>query len=112
MRSEPTRFTWARWPKPRSSIRSSASQLCKKGGFDKHLIGYFLADSGMINQIIHMWKFADDADRRAFWARLYADKNFMDGFRVKFLKLPRFRGHPTFWVEGVHDVEAKVTLPT
>jgi hypothetical protein len=56
----------------------------QKGGFDKHLIGYFLADSGMINQIIHMWKFADDADRRAFWARLYADKNFMDGFRVKF----------------------------
>ena len=28
------------------------------------------------------------------------------------LKLPRFRGHPTFWVEGVHDVEAKATLPT
>jgi len=28
------------------------------------------------------------------------------------LKLPRFRGHPTFWVEGVHDVEAKSTLPT
>jgi hypothetical protein len=28
------------------------------------------------------------------------------------LKLTRFRGHPTFWVEGVHDVEAKTTLPT
>jgi hypothetical protein len=28
------------------------------------------------------------------------------------VKLPRFRGHPTFWVEGVHDVEAKSTLPT
>jgi hypothetical protein len=28
------------------------------------------------------------------------------------LKLTRFRGHPTFWVEGVHDVEAKSTLPT
>src|ERR1700694_468162 len=27
------------------------------------------------------------------------------------LKLTRFRGHPTFWVEGVHDVEAKSTLP-
>ena len=27
------------------------------------------------------------------------------------LKLTRFRGHPTFWVEGVHDVEAKTTLP-
>jgi hypothetical protein len=31
---------------------------------------------------------------------------------VKNLKLTRFRGHPTFWVEGVHDVEAKSTLPT
>jgi len=28
------------------------------------------------------------------------------------MKLTRFRGHPTFWVEGVHDVEAKTTLPT
>jgi hypothetical protein len=28
------------------------------------------------------------------------------------LKLTQFRGHPTFWVEGVHDVEAKATLPT
>jgi hypothetical protein len=32
--------------------------------------------------------------------------------QITALKLPRFRGHPTFWVEGVHDVEAKVTLPT
>ena len=31
---------------------------------------------------------------------------------IPVLKLPRFRGHPTFWVEGVHDVEAKTTLPT
>jgi len=29
-----------------------------------------------------------------------------------YLMLTRFRGHPTFWVEGVHDVEAKSTLPT
>ncbi len=56
----------------------------KKGGFDKYLVGYFFADSGTINQIVHMGKFADDADRRAFWARVYADRDFMDGFRVKF----------------------------
>jgi hypothetical protein len=29
---------------------------------------------------------------------------------VVVVKLTRFRGHPTFWVEGVHDVEAKTTL--
>ena len=28
------------------------------------------------------------------------------------LKLTRFGGHPTFWVEGVHDVEAKTALPS
>jgi hypothetical protein len=28
------------------------------------------------------------------------------------VKLTRFRGHPTSWVEGVHDVEAKTTLPS
>ena len=33
----------------------------KKGGHDKHLIGYFQGDTGTINQIIHLWKFEDDA---------------------------------------------------
>jgi hypothetical protein len=36
----------------------------------------------------------------------------MNAWLAFILKLPRFRGHPTFWVEGVHDVEAKSTLPT
>jgi hypothetical protein len=48
-------------------------------------VGYFFADTGTINQLVHIWKFADDADRRAFWARLFADKDFMEGF------VPRFR---------------------
>ena len=37
----------------------------KKGGSDKHLVGYFIADTGMINQLVHIWKFKDDAERRA-----------------------------------------------
>lgn len=43
-----------------------------------------------------------------------ASQNFttVNGMTDTELKLPRFRGHPTFWVEGVHDVEAKSTLPT
>ena len=40
----------------------------QKGGQDKKLIGYFQADTGMINQLVHLWKFDDDADRRAHWA--------------------------------------------
>jgi hypothetical protein len=36
----------------------------------------------------------------------------IEALQIMMVKLPRFRGHPTFWVEGVHDVEAKATLPT
>ncbi len=39
-------------------------------------LAYFTGDVGAMNQIIHIWKFADDADRRAFWGRLYADEGF------------------------------------
>ena len=40
------------------------------------LIGYFTGDVGALNQIVHLWAFEDDADRRAFWAEVYADKAF------------------------------------
>ena len=39
----------------------------KKGGHDKKLLGYFQADTGTINQLVHLWKFEDDADRRKHW---------------------------------------------
>ena len=58
-----------------------------RGGFDKHLAGYFIADTGMLNQLVHIWKFADDNDRRAFWTRLRADKDFTEHFFSKFLPL-------------------------
>lgn len=41
------------------------------------LCGYFTGDVGAINEIVHLWKFEDDADRRAFWAGVYADPSFM-----------------------------------
>jgi hypothetical protein len=59
----------------------------KKGGFDKKLLGYFQADTGTINQLVHMWKFDDDADRRAHWARLFAFADFIEGFAGKFRPL-------------------------
>lgn len=43
----------------------------------ERLVGYFTGDVGAINQIIHLWKFEDDADRRAFWAGVFADETFM-----------------------------------
>jgi len=41
----------------------------KGGGFAKHLIGYFFSDTGDLHQLIHLWRFDSDDDRRAFWAR-------------------------------------------
>ena len=39
---------------------------------------YFTSDVGTINQLVHIWKFEDDAERRAFWARLFQDEDFMN----------------------------------
>jgi hypothetical protein len=44
--------------------------------YQHHLVGYFTGDIGAMNQIIHVWKFEDDAARRAFWAELFANKDF------------------------------------
>jgi hypothetical protein len=55
----------------------------KKGGHDKNLVGYFVADTGMINQLVHIWKFKDDGDRRAHWAAVFANKDFVEGFRFQ-----------------------------
>jgi NIPSNAP len=48
----------------------------KKGGHDKNLVGYFQGDTGMINQLVHLWKFQDDADRRAHWEAVFANTDF------------------------------------
>ena len=56
----------------------------QKGGQDKKLIGYFQSDTATINQLVHLWKFDDDADRRAHWAGLSANKDFVAGFASKF----------------------------
>ena len=43
----------------------------------QRLVGYFTGDIGALNQLIHLWKFEDDADRRSFWAGVFADAEFM-----------------------------------
>src|SRR5438874_11995044 len=59
----------------------------KNGGHDKNLLGYFVADTGMINQLVHLWKFKDDSDRRAHWAAVFANKDFVDAFVSEFRPL-------------------------
>jgi hypothetical protein len=47
------------------------------GGFGQKLVGYFVSDTGPLHQLIHIWRFDDDADRRDFWKRLFSDDDFM-----------------------------------
>lgn len=49
----------------------------QKGGFDAKLVGYFTSDTGALSQLIHLWKFDDDADRRKHWSTLFEDADFM-----------------------------------
>ena len=59
----------------------------QRGGFDQKLVGYFQADTGVINQLVHLWKFDDDADRRRHWAALFGYADFIEGFAGKFRAL-------------------------
>lgn len=56
----------------------TAWPLFQRKGYDTPLVGYFFVDVGTLNQLVHLWRFADDADRRAYWAKLYADDEFME----------------------------------
>lgn len=60
-----------------------AVKLYKEVGWpalEKHgdkLVGYFTGDVGAMNKIVHIWKFKDDADRRAHWDAVFSDADFM-----------------------------------
>jgi hypothetical protein len=47
------------------------------GEFDKKLVGYFISDTGDLHQLIHIWRFDSDTDRRDFWHRLMSDEQFL-----------------------------------
>ena len=36
------------------------------GGFSKHLIGYFVSDTGELHQLVHLWRFDSDGKIAAF----------------------------------------------
>ena len=51
--------------------------VMEAAGYDKNLIGYFISDTGQLHQLIHFWRFEDDSERRDFWKRVFANKEFM-----------------------------------
>lgn len=46
-------------------------------GLARYCVGYFISDTGGLHQLMHIWRFEDDADRRSYWERLYSDAAFM-----------------------------------
>jgi len=44
---------------------------------DGKLVGYFTGDVGAMNKLVHLWRYEDDAHRRAHWAAVYGDDDFM-----------------------------------
>lgn len=47
------------------------------GGHSRFPVGYFVSDTGPLHQLIHLWRFSDDAERREFWKNLFNDNDFM-----------------------------------
>ncbi|GAA6141652.1 NIPSNAP family protein [Hydrogenophaga sp. 5NK40-0174] len=47
------------------------------GGFGEKCVGYFTSDTGELHQLVHLWRFESDDDRRDFWKRLMQDDDFM-----------------------------------
>ena len=64
-------------PKVIKLYQDIAWPVMQDEGFAPHLVGYFISDTGPLHQLIHIWRFDDDAARRDFWKRLYASEGFM-----------------------------------
>ena len=47
----------------------------EEGGYGKHLMGYFISDTGPLHQLIHLLRFDSDAERRTFWQGVYGSEN-------------------------------------
>lgn len=57
--------------------RDVAWPIMEEAGFADYCVGYFISDTGPLHQLIHIWRFEDDAARRDYWQRLYANQEFM-----------------------------------
>ena len=45
--------------------------------YEHKLVGYFTGDVGAMNQLVHLWKFDDDADRRRHHAAVFVDEEVL-----------------------------------
>ena len=57
--------------------REQGWPVLERDGLAANLVGYFVSDTGELHQLMHLWRFEDDADRRAFWKRVFANEDFM-----------------------------------
>lgn len=64
--------------------------------------GYFFSETGELNQIMHMWAYADANDRAARRAALYADSQWREVVPKLFEMIKRMESvilNPAFFVE-------------
>lgn len=47
-----------------------------------HLVGWFTTDAGVVNEVVHIWRFADAGDRERCRAAMEADPAWQ-AFRAK-----------------------------
>ena len=64
-------------PKVLELYSSQGWPALEAGGHSSSLVGYFVSDTGPLHQLIHIWRFASDAERRDFWSNLFEDSAFM-----------------------------------
>src|ERR1700755_575248 len=87
MSCEPTRFRVGAMAEAVKLYQELGFPALQKGGHDRKLIGYFQSDTGTLNPLVHLRKFEEDADRRAHWAAVVANGDFVEGFASKFRPL-------------------------
>lgn len=64
-------------PEAQRLYREIGWPAMEAGGHAARLVGYFVSDTGPLHQLMHLWKFDDDAARRAHWKGVYGDADFM-----------------------------------
>jgi len=44
------------------------------------LVGYWTVDTGMLNRVVHIWKFQDHEQRRVARERWWVDPDWLEGY--------------------------------
>ena len=57
--------------------KSQGWPALEKEGLGGRPIGCFITDAGGYMQLVHIWRFDDEAARRSHWAKLFQDQDFL-----------------------------------